>query len=52
MKLIRGVKPLDFEDLPINLKGRSYTLIRIGDYIEVETTDPELIMYFRSKGLN
>jgi len=52
MKLKRGIKPLDFDDIPDNLKNKSFSMIRIGDYIEVEVDDIGLVAYFRSKGLN
>ena len=47
VKLSFGVKPIDFDDLP---KDKPYRLEKTGNYIEIETTDPDMEAYFRSKG--
>ena len=47
VKLSRGIKITEFDDIP---KDKPYKLEITGSYIEIETTDPTVETYFRSKG--
>jgi len=46
MRLKRGTKPIDL-DIPF---GTTYSMIRQGDYIEIEINNPGEIGRLRSKG--
>ncbi len=48
MKLTKGAKPK--KDIPDIFNGKSYSMSKEGDHIEIETFDLELIAWLQSKG--